>query len=45
MHHQGEGICQKVLLWSQKHSTACEMMGKEMEVKAKRASAGVGLQC
>lgn len=45
MHHWGEGICQKGLLWSQKLSTACEiMMGKEMEAKVKKASAGVGLQ-
>lgn len=36
------GICQKGLLWSQKHLTACEMVGKEMEAKAKRASAEVG---
>lgn len=45
IHHRGEGICQKGLLWSQKHSTASEIMGKEIEVRAKRASAGVRLQC
>lgn len=41
MHHWGQGICQKGLLWSQKHSTASEIMENEMEVGAKGASAGV----
>jgi len=29
MHQQGECICQKGLLWSQKHLTACGMMVKD----------------
>lgn len=45
MHQQQEGICQKGLLWSPKHLTACEMMVKEMEAQAKRTSAEMGLQC
>lgn len=43
MHQQGESVCQKALLWSQKSLTACEMMVKEMEAQAKKASAEMGL--
>lgn len=43
MHQQGEGICQKGLLWSQKHLTACEMIVKEIKVQVKRTNAEVDL--
>lgn len=45
MHNRGEGICQKGLLWSQKHSAACEMMGEKngCEGKESKCRSGVTL--